>query len=270
ISQSQVDPKADFLTMRPGLDSVGNMQLTYGNGGQKQNVNPNGPPPGPEIGPGGDASPNACPRGSCVADPVIEEVGALPSGTSAPNTVLTEHAVHHLGLQSALSGWLIQTTHPLSAAQVTEGRQTAAAAGLSIETKNDAPSSDEVIDWATVFGILLALGILAMTVGLIRSETASDLRTLSAAGASSSTRRSLTAATAGALALLGAVLGTAGAYVGSIAYLSSNKLDGLSSLGNTPLKNLGIIVVAMPLLAAAAGWLMAGRQPSVLSHQPIE
>src|SRR5256885_11306977 len=42
---------------------------------------------------------------------------------------------------------------------------------------------------ATAAGILLALGVLAMTVGLIRSETASDLRTLTAAGASSTTRR---------------------------------------------------------------------------------
>jgi hypothetical protein len=31
--------------------------------------------------------------------------------------------------------------------------------------------------------ILIALGVLAMTVGLIRSETAGDLRTLTAAGA---------------------------------------------------------------------------------------
>ena len=40
-----------------------------------------------------------CPAGSCLANPKIQEVGALPSGTSAPNTVITEHAVHQLGLQ---------------------------------------------------------------------------------------------------------------------------------------------------------------------------
>jgi glutamate mutase epsilon subunit len=37
-----------------------------------------------------------------------------------------------------------------------------------------------------------------MTIGLIRSETASDLRTLTATGAGSVTRRNLTAVTAGA------------------------------------------------------------------------
>ena len=73
--------------------------------------------------------------------------------------------------------------HPLTAAQIQGAETTAAAAGMTIESKNDQPSSSEVIDWATVVGIALALCILAMSVGLIRSETASDLRTLAASGA---------------------------------------------------------------------------------------
>ena len=89
-------------------------------------------------------------------------------------------------------------------------------------------SSAEIINWATVFGILLALGIVAITVGLIRSETASDLRTLTATGAGSLTRRTPTAVTAGALGLAGAVLGTVAAYVGAVAFSRDNPLDGLS------------------------------------------
>jgi putative ABC transport system permease protein len=58
---------------------------------------------------------------------------------------------------------------------------------------------------ATAAGAILALAILAMTVGLIRSESAGDLRTLTATGATPSIRRTLTAATAGTLALLGAL-----------------------------------------------------------------
>ncbi len=65
--------------------------------------------------------------------------------------------------------------------------------------------------------MLLALGVLAMTVGLIRSEAAADVRTLTATGATSGTRRMLTAATAGALAFLGVVLGTGGAYIALMA-----------------------------------------------------
>jgi putative ABC transport system permease protein len=204
--------------------------------------------------------------------PVIQEVGALPSGTSAPNTVITEHAISKLGLSSTITtnGWLILTPHPLTAAQITSVRLTAAGQGLSIETKSSAPSSAEILNWATAFGFVLALGIVAMSVGLIRSETARDLRTLTATGASGWTRRSITAVTAGALALAGAVLGTGAAYLGAAAYSFDNKLDGLGEIGTVPTWNLLVILAGLPLVAAAAGWLLAGRQPPVISRQPLE
>jgi putative ABC transport system permease protein len=274
IKTSEIDPAADILTMRPGLSSLSKMQLNYADSSSQVQVVPgngsssSGPGGGPPGGHGQETFP--CPKNGCLANPVIQEVSALPSGTSAPNTVITEHAVHELHLQVTTSGWLIQTPSPPTASQITNARLTAAAAGMTVETKSSAPTSAEIINWATVFGILLALGILAMSVGLIRSETASDLRTLAATGASSSTRRTLTAATAGALALLGAGLGTVAGYVAAIAYSSGSSLDGLSSLSNVPAKNLLIILVGMPLIAAAAGWLLAGREPAAIAHQPIE
>ena len=88
-----------------------------------------------------------------------------------------------------------------------------------------------------MFGIALALGILAMTIGLIRSETASDLRTLTATGASSPTRRELTAATAFALALGGAVLGTVAAYVAAIGYAWANSLAACRNCPTCPPRN---------------------------------
>jgi putative ABC transport system permease protein len=260
IKASKVDPSADILTMRPGLSGISKMQLIYGT-----YLNPANGPPG---GSSGNSYP--CPKSDCLANPVIQEVGGLPSGTSAPNTVITEHAVRQLHLHSTVSGWLIQAPHPPSATQISNARLTASAAGMTIETKNSIPTTATILNWATVFGIALALGILAMSVGLIRSETASDLRTLTATGASSSTRRLLTAITAGALGLLGAVLGTAAAYVGAIAYARGNSNDGLSSLQYLPVTNLVIILVGMPLLAMAAGWLLAGREPQIISRQPLE
>ena len=232
----------------------------------------------PKFGPGGgghgpqDVGSNSypCPKGQCLANPVIQQVGALPSGTSAPNTVITEHAIHTLGLHTSASGWLIQAPHPPTAAQITDARLTAAAAGMTIETKSSTPSSAEILNYATAFGIALALGILAMTIGLIRSETARDLRTLAATGASSFTRRELTAATAFALALGGAVLGTVAAYVAAIGYAWDNPLDGLSELSSVPARQLLFIVVGMPVIAAVVGWLLAGREPSVISRQPLE
>jgi len=266
IKASDVNPDADILTMRPGLSGLSEMQLVYGGyfgPGGAGNA-------GPGNSPGNGPASYPCPKGQCVANPVIQEVGALPSGTSAPNTVITEHAIDTLGLHTSIQGWLIQAPHNPTAAQITDARLTAAAAGMTIETKNSAPSSAEILNYATAFGIALALGILAMTIGLIRSETARDLRTLTATGASSLTRRELTAATAFALALGGAVLGTVAAYVAAIGYAWDNSLDGLSELSNVPTRQLLFILVGMPVIAAVVGWLMAGREPSAISRQPLE
>jgi putative ABC transport system permease protein len=257
IQASQVDPAADILTMRPGLSGISRMQLVYGNYS-------------PDIAVGnGHALSYRCPKSDCLANPVIQEVSALPSGTSAPNTVITEHAIRVLGLHAVPDGWLIQSPNPPTAGQITSARVAAAAKGMSVETKSSIPSSSEIINWATVFGIVLALGILAMTVGLIRSETASDLRTLTATGASSWNRRALTAVTAGALALTGAVLGTVMAYAAALGWSWDNQLDGLSGLSSVPIGNLLIILIGMPLFAAVGGWLLAGHQPRSMARQPI-
>ena len=263
IKASDVNPAADILTARPGLSGISQMQLVYGGyfGNGKG---------GPGNGPPGQSASYPCPKTDCLANPVIQEVSALPAGTSAPNTVITEHAIHTLGLQTSASGWLIQAPHPPTAAQITDARLTAGAVGMTIETKSSTPSPAEILNWATVFGIALALGILAMTIGLLRSETARDLRTLAATGASSFARRELTAATAFALALGGAVLGTVAAYVAAIGYAWDNPLDGLSELSSVPTTNLLIILVGMPTIAGAAGLLLAGREPPAIAHQPLE
>jgi putative ABC transport system permease protein len=258
IKKSDVEAKAEILTMRPGFAAIDNMQIVYGNyfSGSK------GGPLGNSAWP--------CPKSDCLANPIMQEVNALPAGTSVPNTVITEYAVQKLGLTPITAGWLVETAKPLSAAELTGARATAAAAGLSIESKSSIPTSATIIDWATLVGILLALGILAMSIGLIRSETASDLRILSATGASSRTRRSLTAATAGSLALVGAVVGTAGAYVAMVGFSSNNNLDGLSSLTSVPVTNLLLILVAMPLVATVVAWLAAWREPSGVSRQVVQ
>lgn len=261
ISQSEINPDADMLTMRPGLSTMSLMQLTYGNGGG------NGP------GGGNSSSQVPCPAGSCIASPPIQEVSQLPSGTSAPNTVVTEHAITTLHLQSSVqtAGWLITVPNGLTAAQITIAEQLAAeASGMSVESRNSVPSLAQIIDTATIFGIVLALGILGMSVGLVRSEAARDLRTLTATGASSATRRTITAATAGALAFTGAVVGIIGGYLAAFGYFRSNSLDGLSSLTSIPVTNLLVILVGMPLAAAGFGWLLAGRDPAGIARQPLE
>ncbi|HUD35953.1 MAG TPA: FtsX-like permease family protein [Streptosporangiaceae bacterium] len=254
ITAAQASQDADFLTMRPGLASLTKMQFLYG---------------ARKFGPGrGDSWP--CPPSSCLANPRIEEVSVLPSGTSAPNTVITEHAVRQFHLKTTTAGWLIQTPASLTAGQISAAQHAAAAAGLTVETRNSIPSVTEILDVATVFGMLLALGILAMSVGLVRSETASSLRTLTATGASGTARRAISAATAGALALTGAVVGTVGGYVAAIGFFRTSQLDTLSSLASVPVANLLLILVGLPLIAVTGGWLLAGREPSALGRRPLE
>jgi putative ABC transport system permease protein len=265
IKQSQINPDADILTMRPGLSTTSLMQLTYGDqqGGGPGNGGGNGPD---------SANQWPCPVGSCIANPPIQEISQLPSGTSAPNTVVTEHAITTLHLQKSVqtSGWLIQVPNGLTATQVTDAQRIAAAAGMGVETRNSIPSLAQIIDAATLFGIVLAIGILGMSVGLVRSEAARDLRTLSATGAGGGTRRTITATTAGALGLTGAVVGIVGGYLAAIGFFRSNSLDGLSSLTSIPVTNLLVILVGMPLAATVLGWLLAGRDPGGIARQPLE
>jgi putative ABC transport system permease protein len=140
---------------------------------------------------------------------------------------------------------------------------------MNIESKSSIPTSATITDWATIVGIVLALGILAMTIGLIRSETAGELRIIVATGASSRTRRSLTASTAGALALIGALVGTVTAYIALVGFSRTSALDGLSSLTSVPVINLLAVLVGMPLLAAIVGWLAAWREPKGVSRQLV-
>ena len=269
INPSSIPSNVDVLSSRPGLAGSG-VQLTYGSGGKGDGGFQG---PGPGGGPGGSGT-NGCSPGSCVAHPVIQEESQLPIGTSAPNTVITESALHrlHIADQNSLAGWMLQSNSAITSAQLTSAQSLAAGNSLSIESKNDAPTSAEIVNWATVFGIALALGVLAMSVGLIRSETASELRTLTATGASSRTRRALTAVTAGGLAFLGALLGTAAAYVGLVGWFRSNPLEGGLSdiIDHVPWNNLFFILVALPIAAVLIGWLLAGRDPKGIATRPLE
>ena len=258
IKASQIAPGTDVLTMRPGMASLPRMELTWGNYGFQQ-------------GPGGvthkdSALPGCTLSSGCLAGPSIATASSLPSGTSAPNTVLTEHAVSTYKLPAQLTGWLIQAAGPLTPAQVSAARQFAIAYGATVETESSSVGPGEISDAATALGMVIALGVLAMSVGLIRSETAQDLRTLTATGASPTTRRTITAATAAALGLLAAILGMAGAVIAGLAWARSS----LSVIfGDVPLIDVLILLIGLPLAAAVGGWLLAGRDPKVIVRQPL-
>jgi putative ABC transport system permease protein len=187
--------------------------------------------------------------------------------TAAQNpTLVTLDGLRRLGWNQVAAGWLLESGRPLTSDQIADARELAAAAGLTIEVRREPTSQVKTIASAIGAGALFALGILALTVGLIRSESAGDLRTLTATGATARIRRTLTAATAGALAFLGALLGLAGAYV----VLTAMFYDDLGYLSDVPFLYLALAVFGVPLAATAAGWLLAGREPPAIARSAIE
>lgn len=189
-----------------------------------------------------------------------------PGYTSLPGSFITPAALRQRGWESARAGWLVESANPVTDDQFAVARKTATDAGITVEGRNDQANLVVLRTGATAVGVVFALGILAMTVGLIRSEAEGDLRTLTATGATSSIRRTLTASTAGSLAVLGAVLGTTGAYLGFTAGYAGD----LTTLRPLPLTHLAVIVIGLPVIATVAGWLFAGREPAILARQPIE
>ena len=188
-------------------------------------------------------------------------------GLSARNVAfITPGGLRRHGWKQIPGGWLVESRRPLTSNQIADARALASDAGLTIEVRRGKTSFALVMAIASAAGALLALGILAMTVGLIRGESAGDLRTLTATGATSRIRRTLTGATAGALALLGALLGVAGAYV----VLTATYYDDLGYLRHLPLLYLALVVVGVPLAATGAGWLLAGREPPAIARAVIE
>jgi putative ABC transport system permease protein len=240
ITSGEIDPNADLISARTDLSGLQIFDPMFG--------------------------PQEKGTSSGIAHPRVQIIRALPRYTAAPAILLTNHAMKMLGLQPLPAGWLLQTTRALTPAQVDIARRAAASAGLYVQTRQPRKSLVPLRNWSTAIGILLALGVLGMTVGLIRSETADDLRILAATGASSTTRRTLTAATAGALALLGATIGAVGAYAALLAWNRSN----LAPLERVPAIDLAVILVGLPALATTAGYLLAGREPAAMARQRLE
>jgi putative ABC transport system permease protein len=176
--------------------------------------------------------------------------------SSRPRLLLSPAFVARQGWHVSPAGWWLETAHPLTGAQRALAHRLAADAGVRVELRDRQASLGARRLGATAVGIVLALGILAMTIGLLRSESARDVRTLTAAGAPPRVLRSVTAATAGALATLGVLLGAVGAYV----VLVAAYFDDRSKFLPVPVANVAVIVFGVPLLAYAAGWALAGRR----------
>jgi putative ABC transport system permease protein len=187
-----------------------------------------------------------------------------PAYQSLPDGLLTPEALQRHGLMAVRVGWLIETDRPLTTAQLAAARELALDNALVVESRDTGPPQAQIRGAATAAGVVLALGVLAMTVGLIRGEAARDLRTLTATGATRRIRRSLAATTALGLSVLGAILGVTVAYLAAAAILDED----IGLLKRVPVIELSVTLVGVPLAAAAAAWLLSGREPRSLTREP--
>ncbi len=183
----------------------------------------------------------------------------VPDYGSEPTSLITMNGLRREHWTQIQSGWMIASAGPLQAAQIAAARDVAAKSGLVIESRDTQASLATIRTVATAAGALIALGVLAMAVGLIRAEAAGDVRTLTAIGADSTTRRTLTATTAGTLALLGTLLGSGAAYLA----LAAGHRSDINVLSQVPVLDLAITIIGVPAAAALTGWILAGRKPPV-------
>lgn len=246
IDPGAIDPATVLITSRPNLKDGTGLQLMYCRSPVLSH------PWGPVH---------------ALTDPSIQTFASLPTGTSAPNLLITSRAAQELRLRPGLAGWFIQTGRPPSAVQLAVARQAALSADMTIESRNEEPSLGQLRNYATGVALLLVVGVLAVMVGLIRSEMEGEYRTLVSVGAGTRIRRGISGVTAGSIALLGAILGTGVAYLATVAFFR-NQLS--ERMGQVPVVDLLFILVVLPLLATAGGWLLAGREPSAIARRPIE
>ena len=205
--------------------------------------------------------------GVAKRDTIVPKVQKLdaPVYTSEPTTLISTASMQRHGMRAITAGWLLRSPDGFTSDEIESARRIAAGTGLTIETRKPTRSLQALGADSTTVGVLVALAVLAMTVGLIRSETAGDMRTLTAVGASTHTRRWLVGATAGALALLAGVLGTVGAHLAVLAWNHGR----LGSLAHTPASNLLLLIIGLPVIATAAGWALAGRQPPAIARAAL-
>src|SRR5262249_46704704 len=100
------------------------------------------------------------------------EVGRRLFGSDTaehPPNFVTPNGPRRHGWKAVPAGWLLEASRPLTTDQIAAARKRAGDAGFTVEVERRT-SSPAVMVVATAAGAFLALAILAMTVGLIRSE----------------------------------------------------------------------------------------------------
>lgn len=198
--------------------------------------------------------------------PSAVQRAGLPTHDAAPNSLITESALARNGWVRARAGWIVEMPSALTPDQIAAARDAAVAVGLAIEVRDTQDALQSLRTGATIAGAVLVLAVVAMAIGLLRGESARDIRTMTATGAGARTRRALTATTAAALTVAGTGLGV----VLASGVLTAAYRSRLGDLIPVPVTDLGMLVLGLPIVATVVGWVLAGREPTDFSRRPLE
>lgn len=213
--------------------------------------------PATEVGSGVEAVPNL----PIIPPELLDELGGeerverfVVETNTTPTTAQTEALADRLGDLAAPSGF-----DPSQAEPVLGGFSTAF---VTASTERGPEPGGETVGalLITLIAAVVALVVTWLAAGLAAAESRPDLATLEAVGAAPWTRRTVAAAQAGAISVVGTVLGLgAGGALGVTLVRLMRSWETASTAGawgvEVPWLWLAGLVVALPALAIGAAWL---------------
>lgn len=220
-------------------------------------------------------------RGRATAQDTVEHAERLaPDGVhvaeldlvpqAVPAIVLTRNTLNRSGATVAreATSWLIRFAEPLTDRQIDQARQLAGRAGQRVTVETGPIDVDTATIQTVALGATAVLSLLIVAVGLalIGAETRDDDVVLAAVGASPRTRRSLAAARAGTLTLLGAVLAVPAGLVPVWGLSTTAGAGAASGQLTIPWSTIAAVVLLVPAVAAAGAYLFARFRPPALTR----
>ncbi|MEQ6896859.1 FtsX-like permease family protein [Microbacterium sp. KR10-403] len=187
--------------------------------------------------------------------------------------VISTATAQHLGM--TLQPQTLYALYPKIPSTTVVDQITAAAANtrvgtdgtLNVQAEKGPASFDPVLWLIVAAAMVLVFGAGSVCLGLARFERRPDDATLAAVGASGRIRRSIGAWQAVVVVGIGTVVGTVAGTMSAWALAKAS--DGLYSFDATPWLWLAITAFGLPLVMAAASWLIPPRAPDLTRRTAI-
>lgn len=178
-----------------------------------------------------------------------------------PRIVISSAVAKDLGLEEAVSQYLLTAPGPLSSEDIALAKEIAANhPGFSIMSGEDyLPKYALARSAATAASIPLALAVLAVAVALVASESRRSHQILVAVGAGPVTHRKVVGATSGLLALIAAVLAVPAGLLPTIVVQVASQAGRPIVL---PWATIAVVVLVTPIASGVAAGLVS-RSPRI-------